>query len=141
MEKVDVVVTFGTFDLFHFGHLEIFRRCKILGKKLVVGVSSDKLNFSKKGHFPIICEKQRIEMIRSCQYVDEVFVEHDLKLKGQYLKEHNADLLIMGDDWKNTFDEFKSICKVAYLPRTKKISSTEIVWKIIKSFNNNELTK
>jgi glycerol-3-phosphate cytidylyltransferase len=121
------VVTFGTFDVLHVGHVSILERARSLGDHLVVGVSSDELNFSKKGRRPVYAEADRIKLISALRCVDEVFVEESLALKGQYLRDHRADVLVMGDDWAGRFDEFKSICEVVYLPRTPSISTTEII--------------
>ena len=124
------VVTFGNYDLFHVGHLNILRRAKDLGDRLVVGVSSDELNFRKKQIRPTYPLDHRIAIVESIRFVDEVFVEDALELKRQYLLDHRADILVMGDDWEGRFDEFKDICKVVYLPRTIGISSTDVKVRI-----------
>ncbi|WLR92189.1 adenylyltransferase/cytidyltransferase family protein [Shinella zoogloeoides] len=120
------VITFGTYDLFHIGHLNLINRAAALGSRLVVGVSTDDLNFSKKGKRPFVSEQNRIEIIRNLKAVDAAFYEESLELKGEYIKEHSADVLVMGDDWSGRFDHFKSLCEVIYLPRTDGISSTWI---------------
>lgn len=124
------VVTFGTFDVFHIGHLRILKRARNLGNRLVVGVSTDQLNIDKKGRAPFYSEKERMEIIRSIRFVDNVFPEESLELKRQYLKQYKADILVMGDDWKGKFDEFNDICEVIYLSRTPSISTTAIIEKI-----------
>ncbi|MFU2510023.1 adenylyltransferase/cytidyltransferase family protein [Pseudoalteromonas sp. ASV78] len=121
------VITFGTFDIFHVGHINILERAKALGDYLIVGVSSDALNMSKKGRNPVYSEADRVRIISSLRCVDEVFIEHSLELKGEYITEHKAELLVMGDDWAGRFDEFKSLCDVKYLTRTPSISTTEII--------------
>lgn len=121
------VVTFGTFDVLHVGHVSILERARALGDVLVVGVSSDELNLRKKGRRPVYPQDDRIKLIGALRCVDEVFVEDALELKGQYLREQRADVLVMGDDWAGRFDEFKAICEVVYLPRTPSISTTEII--------------
>ncbi|BDF96587.1 MULTISPECIES: adenylyltransferase/cytidyltransferase family protein [Pseudoalteromonas] len=121
------VITFGTFDIFHVGHINILERAKALGDYLIVGVSSDALNMSKKGRNPVYSEADRVKIISSLRCVDEVFIEHSLELKGEYITTHKADLLVMGDDWAGRFDEFKSLCDVQYLTRTPSISTTEII--------------
>ena len=123
------VITFGTFDVFHVGHLRILERAKALGDYLVVGVSTDELNISKKSRAPVFDQEQRIEIIKALKCVDEVFFEESLSLKGSYIKEKHADILVMGDDWKGKFDEFKELCEVVYLSRTPAISSTEVIEK------------
>jgi glycerol-3-phosphate cytidylyltransferase len=127
---VITVVTFGTFDVFHIGHLRILKRARNLGNRLVVGVSTEQLNIDKKGRAPFYSEKERMEIIRSIRFVDNVFPEESLELKRQYLKQYKADILVMGDDWKGKFDEFNDICEVIYLSRTPSISTTAIIEKI-----------
>ncbi|KJY86652.1 glycerol-3-phosphate cytidylyltransferase [Pseudoalteromonas piscicida] len=121
------VITFGTFDVFHVGHVNILERAKALGDYLIVGISSDELNFSKKGRNPIYSIADRLKIIGSLRFVDEVFVEESLELKAQYIKDFDADILVMGDDWKDKFDIYKDICDVVYLERTPSISTTEII--------------
>lgn len=126
------IITFGTFDVFHVGHVNILKRAKALGDYLIVGVSSDQLNFSKKSRYPIYSEKDRVDIISSLRFVDEVFVEESLELKLEYIKQHHADILVMGDDWAGRFDWVKTDCDVLYLPRTPSISTTEII-EIVKN--------
>ena len=126
------VITFGTFDVFHVGHVNILERAKLHGSHLIVGVSSDDLNMSKKQRYPIYSEEDRIHIIRSLSCVDEVFIEKSLELKAEYIKYYNADLLVMGDDWQGKFDHLKDLCQVIYLPRTPSISTTEII-EIVKT--------
>ncbi|MDM7859274.1 adenylyltransferase/cytidyltransferase family protein [Alteromonas sp. ASW11-36] len=125
------VITFGTFDVCHIGHIRILKQARALGDHLIVGVSSDELNLAKKGRLPIYNLNNRIEIIASMRFVDEVFVEHSLEQKAQYIKDANADILVMGDDWAGKFDHFSDICEVRYLPRTPSVSTTEII-EIIK---------
>lgn len=126
------VITFGTFDVFHVGHVNILERARTFGDELIVGVSSDNLNFSKKGRYPIYNEKERMKIISSLRFVDQVFLEESLELKKEYIKKYNADILIMGDDWQGRFDWVSDVCEVIYLPRTPSISTTEII-EIVKS--------
>lgn len=121
------VITFGTFDILHYGHIRILSRAKALGKKLIVGVSSDALNERKKGRKPVCSEFERTEMLKALRVVDEVFLEESLELKKQYIIDHKADLLVMGDDWAGKFDDMKDVCDVIYLPRTPSISTTSII--------------
>jgi len=121
------VITFGTFDVFHIGHLRILERAAALGDRLVVGVSSDRLNFKKKGRYPVFKEADRMAIVAGLACVDEVFTEESLEWKGEYITTHKADILVMGDDWVGRFDEFKRLCDVVYLPRTDNISTTEIL--------------
>ncbi|HAJ4939017.1 glycerol-3-phosphate cytidylyltransferase, partial [Escherichia coli] len=91
---------------------------------------SDYLNFSKKQRYPVYPETERLEIIRSLKFVDEVFIEESLELKGEYIKKFKADILVMGDDWLGRFDEYKELCEVSYLPRTVGISTTELISQI-----------
>ncbi len=126
------VITFGTFDVFHVGHLNILTRARALGDRLIVGVSSDALNITKKGRAPIYSDAERMQIIASLKCVDGVFAEHSLARKGDYIREHQADILVMGDDWQGRFDGYKTICEVIYLPRTPSISTTSII-EVVKA--------
>ena len=97
------------------------------GCSVFVGVSSDALNFSKKSRYPVYREMDRVKIVNALHCVDEVFVEESLELKRRYLEQFKADILVMGDDWAGKFDEFSDICEVVYLPRTKDISTTDII--------------
>ena len=124
------VITFGTFDVFHVGHLRVIERAAALGDRLVVGVSADALNLRKKGREPVFSESERLAIVAALKPVDAVFVEESLELKRDYIVEHGADILVMGDDWKGRFDEFEDICQVVYLERTPAISTTALIEKI-----------
>jgi|SRR5690554_864063 len=124
------IVTFGTFDVFHIGHLRILERAAALGDRLVVGVSSDALNISKKGRPPVFPERERMGIVAALRCVDAVFLEESLEKKREYLLQHQADVLAMGDDWKGRFDEFADICRVVYFERTPAVSTTAIIEKI-----------
>ena len=124
------VVTFGTFDLFHIGHLRMLVRASELGDRLVVGVSSDELNFAKKNKYPEFTQSERLEIVSMVKGVDDVFLEESLDLKKQYLREHQASIMVIGDDWKGHFDDCRSICEVLYLPRTPAVSTTAIIEKV-----------
>jgi glycerol-3-phosphate cytidylyltransferase len=117
------VITFGSFDLFHIGHLRILERAKEQGDYLIVGVSSDELN-TQKGKTAIFPLSERLEIIKSLKCVDEVFIEETLEQKDEYIKKYDAHLLIMGDDWKDKFNWVS--CPVLYLDRTPDISTTYI---------------
>jgi glycerol-3-phosphate cytidylyltransferase len=121
------VITFGTFDVLHVGHIRVLNRAAELGERLVVGVSSDQLNFSKKGRNPVFTEDERVEIVSNLKVVDAVFVEQSLEQKREYVVEHGADILVMGDDWAGKFDFLSDICKVVYLPRTPSVSTTAII--------------
>ena len=121
------VITFGTFDVFHLGHVNILERAAQLGDYLIVGVSSDALSFKKKQRYPLYSQDDRVKIISSMRCVDEVFIEESLEDKARYIEMKNADLLVMGDDWEGRFDWVKPWCEVVYLPRTPSISTTEII--------------
>ena len=123
-----VVITFGSYDLLHFGHVRLLERARALGDRLVVGVSSDALNMKKKGRTPIVSQEHRMAIIAALRCVDEVFLEESLELKRQYIKDHNATILTMGDDWKGKFDELAD--EVVYFERTPAVSTTELILKI-----------
>jgi len=124
------VITFGTFDVFHVGHLNILERAREFGDYLLVGVSTDAMTFDKKQRYPVYTQQERCAIIQALRCVDEVFLEESMDLKRHYLEHHQADVLVMGDDWKGKFDEFRDICQVEYLPRTPSISTTVVIEKI-----------
>ena len=131
-KKIKTVITFGTFDLFHVGHLRLLKRAKTYGERLVVGVSSDDLNIEKKHKKPIIPQNQRIEIIKGISGVDEVFLEESLEWKLAYIHKYGADILVMGNDWKGKFDTLASkSCQVVYLERTKNISTSYLLDYIV----------
>lgn len=117
------IITYGTFDTFHYGHLELLRRSKELGDRLIVAVSTDEFNSvkGKKSRFPY---EKRVEWVQSISYVDLVIPENNWDQKESDVLEYNVDVLTMGDDWKGKFDHLP--CNVVYLTRTPEISSTVI---------------
>lgn len=125
------VITFGTFDVLHVGHLAVLERAADLGARLVVGVSSDDLNSRKKGRSPVFPQDERMAIVGSLKVVDEVFLEESLEKKRRYVTDHAADVLVMGDDWAGRFDDLQDITEVVYLPRTPSISTTGIIEHIV----------
>ena len=123
-------ITFGTFDVFHCGHLRILERSRELCDHLGVGGASDGLNMSKKGRSPYHSSKERTAIVGAPRKVDAVIVEESMDLKAEYLRRYGADVLIMGDDWTGRFDGFKELCEVVYLPRTPGISTTALIEQI-----------
>ncbi len=119
------LITYGTFDLFHLGHLRILQRAKALGDYLIVAVSTDEFNIIK-GKNCTYPYAERAEILRAIVYVDEVIPEKNWEQKIDDIKKHDIDVFVMGDDWEGEFDFLKEYCQVVYLPRTKGISSTEI---------------
>ena len=125
-----IIITFGTFDLLHIGHINILERANTLGDKLIVGVSTDKFSLEKKNRKPIYSENERKKIVESLTFVDEVFFEESFEKKREYIKKYNADIFVMGNDWDGRFDEFNDICKVIYFDRTPSISTTQLIEKI-----------
>ncbi|MDN5776562.1 MAG: adenylyltransferase/cytidyltransferase family protein [Humibacillus sp.] len=122
-----IVITFGTFDVFHVGHVRVLARAAELGDRLVVGVSADALNVAKKGRAPVFNQDERLEIISSLAVVDQVFIEESLEKKKEYIVEYGADVLVMGDDWAGKFDWVSDVCEVVYLPRTPSVSTTGLI--------------
>ncbi len=119
------VITYGTFDLFHIGHLNILRRAKALGDYLVVAVSTDEFN-ALKGKICTYPYQQRSEIVKAIKFVDEVIPENNWEQKITDIRSNGIDIFVMGDDWTGKFDFLKEFCEVVYLPRTEGISTTEI---------------
>ena len=123
--KFKTILTYGTFDLLHYGHLEILRRASLLGDKLIVGVSTDKFN-EIKGKNCVLPYQKRKELLESIDYVDKVIPENNWNQKVTDIQDSDIDIFVMGNDWEGKFDELKDFCEVIYLPRTKGISSTKL---------------
>lgn len=121
------VITFGTFDVFHVGHVNLLIRAANLGDRLVVGVSTDRLSAAKKGRKPVYRQDHRIEIVRNLACVNQAFYEHSLEAKRSYIEKFRANILVMGDDWAGKFDSLGDICDVRYLPRTEDVSTTSII--------------
>lgn len=119
------VITYGTFDLLHKGHINLLKRAKALGDHLTVVVSTDEFNAikGKKAYTPFDDRKYILEAIR---YVDEVLPENDWEQKISDVKNNHIDTFVMGDDWRGKFDFLEDYCEVVYLPRTEGISTTKI---------------
>lgn len=120
-----VVITYGTFDLFHIGHVNLLERARALGDRLIVGVSSDEFN-SVKGKRSIFPYEHRARIVEAMRCVDEVFPETDWSQKNKDIERFNASIFVMGQDWQGRFDDEICGCQVLYLPRTEGISTTEI---------------
>ena len=120
------VITYGTFDLFHVGHLNLLRRAKELGDYLIVAVSSDRFNWEEKQKKCEIPDKDRMAIVEAIKYVDKVIPEDSWEQKIEDVKKYNVDVFVLGDDWKGKFDFLKDYCEVVYLPRTEGISSTQL---------------
>jgi len=136
------ILTYGTYDMFHVGHLELLKRLKGLGLKLIVGVSTDEFN-EIKGKKTIIPYNQRASIVDAIQYVDMVIPEEHWEQKVEDIKKYKVDIFAMGSDWEGKFDFLKQYCEVVYLKRTDGISSTELKDKLqkISKINLNDLNQ
>lgn len=119
------VITYGTYDLLHTGHINLLRRAKELGDYLIVAISSDEFN-ALKGKEAYYTFEQRKAILEAVRYVDEVIAEDTWEQKIEDVKKHDVDIFVMGDDWEGDFDFLKEHCEVVYLPRTVGISTTNI---------------
>ena len=119
------VITYGTFDLLHWGHINLLKRAKDLGDYLIVAISTDEFNAlkDKKAYHSFENRKMILESIR---YVDEVIPEDNWEQKKEDIVREGVDIFVMGDDWKGQFDELSEVCEVVYLPRTIGISTSQI---------------
>ncbi|QHO91404.1 glycerol-3-phosphate cytidylyltransferase [Actinomyces sp. 432] len=120
------VITYGTYDLLHYGHIELLRRARALGDYLVVVLSSDEFN-AGKGKKSYFSYEERRRMLEAIRYVDLVVPEYTWEQKVDDVKKYEIDVFVMGDDWAGKFDEqLAGLCEVVYLPRTPEISTTQI---------------
>ncbi|AMM95114.1 glycerol-3-phosphate cytidylyltransferase [Peribacillus simplex] len=119
------VITYGTFDLLHWGHINLLKRAKDLGDYLIVAISTDEFNAlkDKKAYHSFENRKMILESIR---FVDEVIPEDNWEQKREDILREGVDIFVMGDDWKGQFDELSEVCEVVYLPRTIGISTSQI---------------
>ena len=127
------IITYGTFDLIHVGHINILRRAKELGDYLIVGLSTDNFNRLKHKEAYHSYEDRKL-ILEAIKYVDEVIPEENWEQKSEDVKKYNIDTFVMGHDWKGEFDFLKDSCEVIYLPRTDGISTTQIK----EDLNNND---
>lgn len=119
------VLTYGTFDLLHYGHIRLLKRAKALGDYLIVALSTDEFN-NLKGKKAYHDYKTRKEMLESIRYVDLVIPEENWEQKVNDVLNYKADIVVMGSDWTGKFDYLKDYCEVIYLDRTEGISTTKI---------------
>lgn len=127
------IITYGTFDLLHYGHINLLRRAKKNGDYLIVALSTDEFNWDSKQKKCYFNYADRKKMLESIRYVDLVIPENNWEQKKTDVKEFKIDAFIMGDDWKGKFDFLNEFCDVVYLPRTKEISTTQIKKDLSKS--------
>ena len=123
--KGKTVLTYGTFDMFHVGHVRLIQRLGELGERLIVGVSTDEFNL-QKGKRSIFTYPYRAEIVASVKGVNHVIPEESWEQKVEDIRRHDVDLLVMGEDWAGKFDELRAWCDVRYLPRTRNVSTTTI---------------
>lgn len=120
------VITYGTFDLLHYGHINLLKRAKAMGDYLVVALSTDEFNWNEKQKKCFFSYEVRKQLLEAIRYVDLVIPEENWKQKRSDIEKYEIDTFVMGDDWKGKFDSLSDICEVSYLPRTPEISTTEI---------------
>lgn len=120
------IITYGTFDLLHYGHVNLLERAKALGDYLIVALSSDEFNWNKKHKKSYFSYDERKRLLEAIRYVDLVIPEESWEQKISDVKEFKVDTFVIGDDWKGKFDFLNEYCEVIYLPRTPEISTTQI---------------
>lgn len=120
------VITYGTYDLLHYGHINLLRRAKAQGDYLIVALSTDEFNWDMKGKKSYFTYEERKAMLEAIRYVDLVVPEDNWEQKKTDVGKYNVDVFVMGDDWEGKFDFLKDQCEVVYLPRTPEISTTKI---------------
>jgi glycerol-3-phosphate cytidylyltransferase len=121
--RFHTAITYGTFDLFHVGHLRLFQRIRAMADRLVVAVSTDEFN-AQKGKRAIVPFADRLELVAGCRFVDLAIAEAGWDQKEHDIVNHEVDLFVMGDDWAGRFDHLAPLCEVRYLPRTDGVSSS-----------------
>lgn len=119
------ILTYGTFDLLHYGHINLLQRAKDLGDYLVVGLSTDEFN-AKKGKQAYFDYDKRKKLLEALRFVDLVIPESSWNQKRSDIALYHIDTFVMGDDWEGKFDDLSDICEVRYLPRTPRVSTTQI---------------
>jgi len=124
------VLTYGTYDLLHIGHINLLKRARALGDKLIVGISTDEFNLLK-GKKSVFSYNERKQILESIRYVDLVIPEDNWEQKTSDISSNEVNIFVMGDDWEGKFDELKELCEVIYLPRTADISTTYLKNKLI----------
>lgn len=120
------IITYGTYDLFHHGHINLIKRAKELGDYLIVGISTDEFNEKEKNKDTYFTYDERKLVVESLKYVDEVIPELTWNQKIEDVKKYDIDIFVIGDDWKGKFDFLKEYCEVVYLDRTEGVSSTKM---------------
>ncbi|MDR2075766.1 MAG: glycerol-3-phosphate cytidylyltransferase [Desulfovibrio sp.] len=132
---MNIVITYGTYDLLHIGHISMLKRCRSLGDRLIVGLSTDAFNLKMKNKVCIQTYAERKEILEALRWVDQVIPEENWEQKSADVENYSVDVFAIGDDWKGKFDFLKSLCKVIYLPRTEGISTTLRKNQIVQTFS------
>ena len=133
------IITYGTFDLLHYGHINLLRRAKEYGDYLIVALSTDEFNWNQKQKKSYFSFEQRKQLLEAIRYVDLVIPEENWAQKESDVKEYHIDTFVMGDDWAGKFDFLKPYCEVVYLPRTPEISTTQIKNELHESKSDKEV--
>lgn len=120
------VITYGTFDLIHYGHINLLKRARELGDYLIVVLSTDEFNWNEKQKKCYFSYEKRKQLLEAIRYVDLVIPENNWEQKVEDVQLYKVDVFVMGDDWTGKFDFLKEYCEVVYLPRTPEISTTQI---------------
>jgi len=120
------VITYGTFDLLHYGHINLLQRARELGDYLIVALSTDEFNTIEKQKITYFKYEERKRLLEAIRYVDLVIPESSWEQKIKDVQLYQADVFVIGDDWKGKFDFLKEYCEVVYLERTPEISTTKI---------------
>jgi glycerol-3-phosphate cytidylyltransferase len=120
------VITYGTFDLLHIGHINLLKRARALGDRLIVALSTDEFNLVEKSKTCTNSYSDRKVILESLRFVDEVIPEDSWDQKATDVAKHAVGVFVIGDDWQGHFDFLSDQCEVIYLPRTSNISTTEI---------------
>ncbi len=129
------VITYGTYDILHYGHINLLKRAKLLGDYLIVALSSDEFNTAKNKTSYYNYEQRKI-ILEACRYVDLIIPENNWEQKISDIQKYQIDIFVMGDDWEGKFDFLKDYCEVIYLPRTPGISTSQL-----KSYLNQNLSQ
>ena len=131
--QMKTVISYGTFDLFHLGHVRLLRRLRALGDRLVIGCSTDEFN-ATKGKKSVMSYAQRVEILEACRYVDAVIPEKAWDQKREDIVREQAGIFGMGSDWEGKFDDLKDIVEVVYLPRTDGVSTTHLRKTVLENY-------
>lgn len=130
------VITYGTFDLLHYGHINLLKRAKALGDYLIVVLSSDEFNWNEKHKKCYFTYEERKQLVEAIRFVDLVIPENTWEQKVNDVLEYHIDTFVMGDDWEGKFDFLEEYCEVVYLSRTPEISTTQIKMDLNKMSKN-----